>query len=82
MNYEDLVGLIFSKGDKAKNTAFWSEISTWLLLPRCTAFIPRCPAAAVPLRPIIAVYHHIRRIYHPCSRLGLWSPEENEALIQ
>lgn len=32
MNHEDLVGLIFSKGDKAKNTAFWSEISRYLLL--------------------------------------------------
>jgi len=41
MNYDDLVGLIFSKSDKSKNTAFWSEISTWLLLPFCMALIPR-----------------------------------------
>jgi hypothetical protein len=46
------------------------------------ALIPRSSAAAVPLRPIIAVYHHVRRIYHPCSRLGPWSPEEDEALVQ
>ncbi|KAF9534704.1 hypothetical protein CPB83DRAFT_866090 [Crepidotus variabilis] len=37
---------------------------------------------AVPLRPIIAVYHHVRRSYHPMQPLGEWQPEEDKKLIQ
>ncbi|THH28412.1 hypothetical protein EUX98_g5777 [Antrodiella citrinella] len=36
--------------------------------------------AAVHLRPIVAVYHHIRRIYHPDHRQGKWMPTEDEKL--
>lgn len=39
-------------------------------------------AAAVPLRPIIAVYHHIRRSYHPLKQQGRWAPHEDDALKQ
>ncbi|KAH9482558.1 DNA-binding protein REB1 [Psilocybe cubensis] len=38
--------------------------------------------AAVPLRPIIAVYHHVRRAYHPLKQQGTWSTVEDEALKQ
>ncbi|KAH8094917.1 hypothetical protein BXZ70DRAFT_344152 [Cristinia sonorae] len=36
--------------------------------------------AAVHLRPIIAVYHHVRRVYHPHTRQGKWTATEDEAL--
>jgi hypothetical protein len=36
--------------------------------------------AAVPMRPIIAVYHHVRRTYHPLRAKGKWMPSEDEAL--
>ncbi|KAI0050208.1 hypothetical protein FA95DRAFT_1640530 [Auriscalpium vulgare] len=36
--------------------------------------------SAVPMRPIIAVYHHVRRIYHPMGNRGSWMPAEDEAL--
>src|SRR5260221_7703235 len=43
----------------------------------CTQFLTRASsdpfiAAAVPMRPIIAVYHHIRRAYHPLRAQGKW----------
>ncbi|GLB33968.1 putative myb-like DNA-binding domain containing potein [Lyophyllum shimeji] len=38
--------------------------------------------SAVPQRPIIAVYHHVRRMLHPMQKLGKWSPEEDAALAQ
>ncbi|PPQ64629.1 hypothetical protein CVT24_008366 [Panaeolus cyanescens] len=37
---------------------------------------------AVPLRPIIAVYHHVRRVYHPLRQQGTWKTEEDNALKQ
>jgi len=37
-------------------------------------------AAAVPFRPIIAVYHFVRRHYHPCNSFGIWRPEEDRVL--
>ncbi|KAF9057950.1 hypothetical protein BJ165DRAFT_1334881 [Panaeolus papilionaceus] len=37
---------------------------------------------AVPLRPIIAVYHHVRRIYHPLRAQGTWQQAEDNALKQ
>ncbi|TCD70029.1 RNA polymerase I enhancer binding protein [Steccherinum ochraceum] len=36
--------------------------------------------AAVHLRPIIAVYHYVRRAYNPQGRQGKWMPSEDEAL--
>ncbi|PFH51275.1 hypothetical protein AMATHDRAFT_142885 [Amanita thiersii Skay4041] len=38
--------------------------------------------AAVPQRPIIAVYHHVRRSYHPLKQQGKWSAEEDALLKQ
>ncbi|PPQ65964.1 hypothetical protein CVT26_010726 [Gymnopilus dilepis] len=38
--------------------------------------------AAVPLRPIIAVYHHVRRTYHPLNKQGAWQDYEDDALKQ
>ncbi len=37
-------------------------------------------AAAVPQRPIIAVYHHVRRSHHPLRLQGKWTPEEDSRL--
>lgn len=38
--------------------------------------------SSVPLRPIIAVYHHIRRSYHPLKQQGPWKSHEDDALKQ
>ncbi|KAF8165542.1 hypothetical protein B0H34DRAFT_647541 [Crassisporium funariophilum] len=38
--------------------------------------------AAVPLRPIIAVYHHVRRSYHPLKQQGAWKVHEDGLLKQ
>ncbi|PPQ77681.1 hypothetical protein CVT25_011116 [Psilocybe cyanescens] len=65
LSQEQLLEKIFSKADKSKDTAFWSELT-----------------AAVPLRPIIAVYHHVRRSYHPLKQQGAWHRHEDEALKQ
>ncbi|KAF8505698.1 hypothetical protein F5888DRAFT_1651153 [Russula emetica] len=35
---------------------------------------------AVPMRPIIAVYHHVRRAYHPLRAQGKWMPSEDALL--
>jgi hypothetical protein len=37
-------------------------------------------AASVPMRPIIAVYHHVRRAYHPLRAQGKWMPSEDALL--
>ncbi|KAG5716686.1 DNA-binding protein REB1 [Termitomyces sp. T112] len=36
--------------------------------------------SAVPLRPIIAVYHHIRRTHHPYKKRGAWTADQDAAL--
>lgn len=51
----------------------------------CTQFLAGAPshtfiAAAVPMRPIIAVYHHVRRAYHPLRAQGKWMPSEDALL--
>ncbi|KAG6336529.1 hypothetical protein ID866_2551 [Astraeus odoratus] len=38
--------------------------------------------AAVPQRPIIAVYHHVRRTFHPKKQQGKWTVEEDNLLKQ
>ncbi|THH11684.1 hypothetical protein EW146_g7959 [Bondarzewia mesenterica] len=38
--------------------------------------------SAVPLHPIIAVYHHVRRKYHPLQGQGRWMPTEDALLKQ
>ncbi|KAF6762096.1 nucleolar protein [Ephemerocybe angulata] len=35
---------------------------------------------AVPQRPIIAVYHHVRRKHHPMKHQGAWEKHEDDAL--
>lgn len=39
-------------------------------------------AVAIPQRPIIAVYHHVRRAFHPKKQQGKWMPEEDNLLKQ
>ncbi|KAJ7228498.1 hypothetical protein GGX14DRAFT_413437 [Mycena pura] len=39
-------------------------------------------ASAVSQRPIIAVYHYLRRMRHPLKQQGKWRPEEDVKLIQ
>ncbi|KAI0340763.1 hypothetical protein BDW22DRAFT_1430434 [Trametopsis cervina] len=36
--------------------------------------------AAIHLRPIVAVYHHVRRKFHPLANLGKWMAAEDESL--
>jgi hypothetical protein len=43
---------------------------------------PSSSATAVPQRPIIAVYHHVRRSYHPLKQQGKWLPTEDAQLKQ
>ncbi|KAJ8590888.1 hypothetical protein M405DRAFT_851599 [Rhizopogon salebrosus TDB-379] len=38
--------------------------------------------SALALRPIIAVYHHVRRVFHPKKQQGKWMPEEDAVLKQ
>ncbi|TFY83059.1 hypothetical protein EWM64_g953 [Hericium alpestre] len=38
--------------------------------------------SAVHLRPIIAVYHYVRRRYHPMQARGKWMPTEDDNLVQ
>ncbi|KAF8914185.1 hypothetical protein CPB84DRAFT_1811578 [Gymnopilus junonius] len=38
--------------------------------------------AAVPLRPIIAIYHHVRRTHHPLTKQGSWQDHEDVLLKQ
>ena len=37
-------------------------------------------AAAVPLRSIVAVYHHVRRSHHPLKLQGQWKEHENDLI--
>nr|GAT60000.1 nucleolar protein [Mycena chlorophos] len=37
---------------------------------------------AVPLRPVTAVYHHVRRARHPLKLQGRWTADEDDKLIQ
>lgn len=38
--------------------------------------------SSLHLRPIIAVYHHVRRTRHPMGQQGKWMPTEDDLLIQ
>ncbi|KAE9410172.1 hypothetical protein BT96DRAFT_805926 [Gymnopus androsaceus JB14] len=60
---DQLHDVIFPSDEKAKDNAFWSEISE-----------------AVPQRPIISVYHHVRRSHHPLKQQGKWLPAEDDKL--
>ncbi|KAI5116616.1 hypothetical protein M0805_009197 [Coniferiporia weirii] len=63
--HEQVGEIIFAKGAKAKDTAFWFEITS-----------------QVPQRPVVAVYHHVRRSYHPMKQQGKWMPSEDDTLRQ
>jgi hypothetical protein len=39
-------------------------------------------ARAVPMRPVTAVYHHVRRMYHPLGMQGKWTPTEDKSLLE
>ncbi|CAE6481778.1 unnamed protein product [Rhizoctonia solani] len=63
---QEIDAIIFSKGKKAKE-----EYNTfWSEITR-----------AVPQRPIIAVYHHVRRTHHPMKQQGKWTSEEDAIVI-
>jgi hypothetical protein len=55
-----------------------------LLLGICpkSAYLFYHPAAAVPQRPLIAIYNYVRRVYHPLKYQGKWMPAEDESLRQ
>ena len=57
---------------------FWSALSAYSV--SVMAFSDAVIAAAVPMRPIIAVYHHVRRAYHPLRAQGKWMPSEDALL--
>ncbi|KZT60778.1 hypothetical protein CALCODRAFT_492038 [Calocera cornea HHB12733] len=65
MSVDALRDVIFAKGKKARE----ANSTFWSEI-----------TTSVPQRPIIAVYHHVRRTWHPLKRLGKWSTEEDAAL--
>jgi hypothetical protein len=81
---EEMNDMIFAKNEKgARDNAFWSEISQFF--PFCILFhIYSClfVASTVAQRPIIAVYHHVRRSYHPMKQQGKWMPSEDALLVE
>ena len=83
LTHEQLLEIVFQKQDKEdKDNSFWSEISTFSYLPSCcidTVFSTNS-ALAVPLRPIISVYHHVRRKRNPLQKQGKWMPAEDDKL--
>jgi hypothetical protein len=42
----------------------------------------KTPASVVPQRPLMAVYLHVRRSYHPYGKLGAWCVSEDNDLVQ
>ncbi|ELU45902.1 nucleolar protein [Rhizoctonia solani AG-1 IA] len=79
----EIDAIIFSKGKKAKEeySTFWSEISRTSLYDAFATILTLLVARAVPQRPIIAVYHHVRRTHHPMKQQGKWTPEEDAIVI-
>lgn len=83
---DDLDRVVFAKGKKERedNANFWSEISGNLFLrclgPAATDIGPFPTASKLDERPIIALYHHVRRLRHPLKAKGPWTPAEDAAL--
>ncbi|KAL7413114.1 hypothetical protein BDY24DRAFT_390630 [Mrakia frigida] len=65
LNEDKIVEIVFSKGRKERGDH-----------PTFFQEITQ----ALPDRPIIAVYHHLRRLYHPMKGQGPWSKEEDDKL--
>ncbi|KDQ15397.1 hypothetical protein BOTBODRAFT_108677 [Botryobasidium botryosum FD-172 SS1] len=65
LSQTDIDGIVYAQGSKVKE----ANQCFWSEITR-----------AVPLRPIIAVYHHVRRDRHPLKAQGKWTPEEDEML--
>ena len=81
LDENQLLEVIFAKNEKNRDTAFWSELS------ECSGdfynmVLNLYIAAAVPLRPIVAVYHHVRRSHHPLKLQGQWKEHEDDLLTQ
>ena len=81
LDENQLLEVIFAKNEKNRDTAFWSELS------ECNGdfhdiVLHLYIAAAVPLRPIVAVYHHVRRSHHPLKLQGQWKEHEDDLLTQ
>jgi len=81
LDENQLLELIFSKNEKNRDNAFWSELSECYEDMRDMLFNLYI-AAAVPLRPIVAVYHHVRRSHHPLKLQGQWKVHEDDLLTQ
>ncbi len=80
MTEEDLLDIIFGK--KSKESTFWSDISKPEVQRPCNRRINSYLASAIPQRPLIAVYHHVRRHFHPMAQQGKWTAEEDALLKQ
>jgi Myb-like DNA-binding protein REB1 len=74
--------LIFPSDEKQKDTAFWTEISLYCSLAQRSEIHGKLIASAVSQRPIIAVYHYVRRARHPMKQQGKWRPDEDAKLIE
>ena len=82
LDENQLLELIFTKNEKNRDNAFWSELSECDGDMHDMVLICILIAAAVPLRPIVAVYHHVRRSHHPLKLQGQWKEHEDDLLIQ
>jgi hypothetical protein len=87
----DIEEMIFgSDKKKGKATPFFSAISKPTLYIsvriQLMSSLTLHSAAAVPGRPIISVYQHIRRIRHPLRQeeggTGSWNAEQDARLLQ
>ena len=81
LDESQLLEVIFAKNEKNRDTAFWSELSGCNVL-FYNMVLNLYIAAAVPLRPIVAVYHHVRRSHHPLKLQGQWKEHEDDLLKQ
>ena len=79
----ELDQIIFSNklGKEKGHESFWSEISESSWSSSVTRVDTKL-ASSVQLRPIIAVYHHVRRARHPFANKGTWTKTEDDLLVQ
>lgn len=79
---EQLKEVIFSKGTRNKDNAFWFDISTCEHTSLISWMLTCFEAAMLPQRPVIAVYHYVRRSHHPMAQQGKWTQDEDDLLRQ